>query len=158
MNYKEALEMNESKAGLDLRDMELSDLLALIDEIPGWDYPLAEEAMTELARRAEIDVNEFFEESDKDYSDLWAAATEKLEESNAKKWVIIDDVTSASAVFDEIVIDAKDKDEAVGIATACWKKLAKSDQDRRDSYYLGLAPVNDGIVDLDEMTDVVVIK
>lgn len=78
MKYKEALMKNESRDGLDLRDLPLTDLLELIDDIPGWDYLLGEESVLELARRAEIDVSEFFDASDRDYSDLWVAAAEKL--------------------------------------------------------------------------------
>ena len=78
MTYKEALELNESKAGLDLRELPLADLLDLIEEIPGWDYPLGEESVKELARRAEIDVVEYFAEGTKDYSDLWAEAAGRL--------------------------------------------------------------------------------
>lgn len=78
MNYKKALELNESKAGLDLKEMPLADLMELIDEIPGWDYLLGEESVLELARRAEINVDEFFSEGTRDYSDLWAFAAEKL--------------------------------------------------------------------------------
>ena len=79
MTYKEALELNESKAGLDLGSMGLDDLLALIDDIPGWDYPLAEDAMSELAKRAGIDLREYFTEGTRDYSDLWVDAAEKLD-------------------------------------------------------------------------------
>ena len=78
MTYKEALEVNESTAGLDLESLPLSDLLELIEEIPAWDYPLGEESVKELARRADIDVSAFFDGTDRDYSDLWAAAAEKL--------------------------------------------------------------------------------
>lgn len=78
MTYNKALELNESKAGLDLGELSLSDLLELIEEIPGWDYPLGEESVLELARRAEINAAEFFAEGSKDYSDLWAEAAEKL--------------------------------------------------------------------------------
>ena len=122
MNYKEALEMNESKTGLDFRGMELSDLLALIDEIPGWDYPLAEEAMAELARRAEIDINGFFEESDGDYSDLWAAATEKLKEENKMYTVKSEfiDQWFGSASTDEI-----EKAQAKGFTAEDISRLAR---------------------------------
>lgn len=79
MTYKEALEMNESKNGLDLSELSLENLLELIEEIPGWDYPLGEESVKELARRAGIDTMEFFsEESCHDYSDLYARAAELL--------------------------------------------------------------------------------
>ena len=78
MTYKEALELNESKDGLDLGELSISDLLELIEEIPGWDYPLGEESVLELARRAEVDVGEYFSEGTKDYSALWAEAAEKL--------------------------------------------------------------------------------
>lgn len=78
MTYQIAMEKNESAEGLDLRELSLEDLLELIDDVPGWDYPLGEESVRELARRAEIDAEGFFAESDSDYSDLWAAAAEKL--------------------------------------------------------------------------------
>ena len=91
MTYKEALEQNESMNGLDFSSLELSDLLSIIDEIPGWDYPLAEEAMDELARRAGIDTDTYFggynspsEFPDDglphgmDYNDLYADAVEML--------------------------------------------------------------------------------
>ena len=78
MTYKEALELNESKAGLDLGELSLNELLAIIDEVPGWDYPLAEELMTELAKRAGIDTEEYFDGTDRDYSDLWSDAADKL--------------------------------------------------------------------------------
>jgi hypothetical protein len=78
MTYKEALELNESKAGLNLKEMPIADLMELIEEIPGWDYPLGEESVLELARRAEVDVDDYFSEGTKDYSDLWAFAAEKL--------------------------------------------------------------------------------
>lgn len=77
MTYKKALELNESKQGLDLESLTNESLLALIYEIPGWDYPLAEDCMEELARRAGIDKAAFFED-DRDYSDLWAACADKL--------------------------------------------------------------------------------
>lgn len=78
MTYKEALEMNESKSGLDYESLSTKSLMELINEIHGWDYPLAEDCMAELARRADIDRDVFFAESDRDYSDLWAACAEKL--------------------------------------------------------------------------------
>ena len=78
MKYAKALEINESAAGLDISEMSLDDLLELIDEIPGWDYPLAEECMVDLARRAGISPVEFFDDSDRDYSDLWLACAEAL--------------------------------------------------------------------------------
>lgn len=78
MTYKEALEINESKSGLDYQSLTIKSLLELIDEIPGWDYPLADDCMSELARRADIDQDVFFAEGDRDYSDLWAACAEKL--------------------------------------------------------------------------------
>ena len=89
MTYKEALEMNESKSGIDIESLSLEELAALTDEIPGWDYPLAEDCVKELARRAKIDVDQFFLEYDQDgytdslphgydYNDLWARCMEKL--------------------------------------------------------------------------------
>lgn len=78
INYKTALELNESRDGLDLKSLSLEDLLALIEEIPGWDYPLGEESILELARRAGIDAKEYFDTSDKDYSDLWSDSAEAL--------------------------------------------------------------------------------
>jgi hypothetical protein len=78
MTYKEALEMNESKAGIDYKSLSIESLMELIDDIPGWDYPLAEDCIAELADRAGIDRDAFFVESDRDYSDLWAACAEKL--------------------------------------------------------------------------------
>ena len=78
MKYKEALEMNESKTGIDYQSLSIESLMELIDDIPGWDYPLAEDCMEELSRRADIDRDAFFAESDRDYSDLWAACAEKL--------------------------------------------------------------------------------
>ena len=78
MTYQKVLEMNESAAGLDLKELSLENLLALIDEVPGWDYPLAEDFVAELANRAGIDMTQYFAESDRDYSDLWATAAEKL--------------------------------------------------------------------------------
>ena len=78
MTYKEALEMNESKAGMDYKSLSIESLMELIDDIPGWDYPLAEDCMAELADRAGIDRDAFFSESDRDYSDLWATCAEKL--------------------------------------------------------------------------------
>jgi hypothetical protein len=76
MTYKTALELNESK-GLDLESLTNDSLMALIDEIPGWDYPLAEDCMEELAKRAGIDKAKFFE-GNRDYSDLWTACADKL--------------------------------------------------------------------------------
>lgn len=78
MTYAEAREKNESKEGLDLGEISLDNLLALIEELPGWDYPLAEDFMNELAKRAGIDTDKYFEEADRDYSDLYVDATEKL--------------------------------------------------------------------------------
>lgn len=78
MTYKEALEINESKSGLDYESLSTESLMELIDEIPGWDYPLAEDCMSELSRRAKIDTDSFFADNDRDYSDLWAACAEKL--------------------------------------------------------------------------------
>lgn len=78
MKYAEALEKNGSCEGLDLRELPLDSLIELIEDIPSWDYPLGEESVLELARRAKIDVNVFFDEADRDYSDLWLEAAEKL--------------------------------------------------------------------------------
>lgn len=78
MTYKEALEKKESASGLDLDEMRLEDLQQLIDDIPGWDYPLAEDCINEFAKRAGINPKDFFEESDRDYNDLWAACAEAL--------------------------------------------------------------------------------
>lgn len=78
ITYAEALEKNESKNGLDLGEISLDNLLALIEELPGWDYPLAEDLMHELAKRAGIDTAEYFTAADRDYSDLYVDATDKL--------------------------------------------------------------------------------
>lgn len=78
ITYAEALEKNESKYGLDLGEISLDNLLALIEELPGWDYPLAEDFMNELARRAGINADKYFAEADRDYSDLYVDATDKL--------------------------------------------------------------------------------
>ena len=80
ITYKDALERNESREGLSLADLSLADLLGIIEEIPGWDYPLADECMGELARRAGIDQAEYFRDDDDedsaphgyDYNDLYA--------------------------------------------------------------------------------------
>jgi hypothetical protein len=76
--YKEYLEMNESKAGIDWDEITLDNLVKLIDEIPGWDYPLAIESMSELAKRAGIDTDEFFQGGEKDYNDLFSACADVL--------------------------------------------------------------------------------
>ena len=76
--YKEYLEMNESKAGIDWDMITLPDLVKLIDEIPGWDYPLAIESMKELSKRAGIDTDEFFQGGEKDYNDLFTACADVL--------------------------------------------------------------------------------
>lgn len=60
MTYREALELNESPSGLDLEVLTNQELITLIDELPGWDYPLAEDMMEELASRAKIDTNAYF--------------------------------------------------------------------------------------------------
>jgi len=81
MTYAKALMMNESKDGLDLKRLSLASLLSLIDEVPGWDYPLAEDFIRELANRAGIDTNKYFANDPvvyRDYSDLYADAVEKL--------------------------------------------------------------------------------
>lgn len=78
MTYKEALELNESAAGLDLAELTIEELGNLIDEIPGWDYPLAEDCMAELSARAGINPDEFFAAGDKDYNDLWVVCAESL--------------------------------------------------------------------------------
>ena len=78
ITYRDAMEMNESKNWLDLEEISLDNLLALIEELPGWDYPLAEDFMHELAKRAGIDTDKYFAEEDRDYSDLYVDATDKL--------------------------------------------------------------------------------
>lgn len=80
MTYKDALELNETVNGLDLSDLELPELLAIIDELPGWDYPLAEKLLREMSSRAGVDYDQYFSERDgqADCNDLWVAAAEKL--------------------------------------------------------------------------------
>lgn len=79
MTYKEALEKNESREGLTFSEISLSDLLTLIDDIPGWDYPLAKDSITELAKRAGIDANDYFKRFEsRDYSDLYLSAIDNL--------------------------------------------------------------------------------
>ena len=60
MTYKEALELNESAEGLSIEDLDNKTLLSLLDELPAWDYPLAEELLLELADRAGIDCDDYF--------------------------------------------------------------------------------------------------
>lgn len=76
VSYSRALEQRESEEGLDLAAMDIDDLLTLIEDIPGWDYPLAEDCMGELARRAGIDTHAYFRDAGyaKDYNDLWLDA------------------------------------------------------------------------------------
>lgn len=99
MTYKKALELNESKAGLDIGGLSLSDLVSVINDLPGWDYQLADELMQELAERAGIDTDRYFAEPEYcdragcwqenpkysedephgfDYNDLFSDAAEKL--------------------------------------------------------------------------------
>ena len=84
MTYAKALELNESRDGLDLRNISLEDLIGLCDEVPGWDYPLWEGFVLELARRAGIDPSAFFADDEdgnptfRDYNDLCQAALEAL--------------------------------------------------------------------------------
>lgn len=84
MTYAKALELNESRDGLDLRNISLEDLIGLCDEVPGWDYPLGEGFVLELARRAGIDSASFFDDDEdsnptfRDYNDLCQAALEAL--------------------------------------------------------------------------------
>ena len=61
MTYKEALELNESKRGLDFESMPLGELIKLIDDIPCWKYPFAEDCLKEIARRANIGKDACFE-------------------------------------------------------------------------------------------------
>lgn len=78
MTYREALERNESAAGLDFTEIPLDDLVQLIDDLPAWDYPLAEDCINEFARRAGINPAEYFAESDRDYNALWMSCAEAL--------------------------------------------------------------------------------
>jgi hypothetical protein len=77
-DYKTALEMNESKNGIDWDEVSLDELIQMIGEIPGWDYPLAEDSMNEMSRRAGIDPKVFFDNGDRDYNDLYTACAEAL--------------------------------------------------------------------------------
>lgn len=78
MTYDEALTANESKAGLDLTEPDLPELLNMIEGLPGWEYMLAEDLMNELARRAGINPEEFLDEHDTDYNGLYQACVEAL--------------------------------------------------------------------------------
>lgn len=78
LTYKEALELNELAEGLDMSILAINDLLNCIEELPGWDYPLAEDLMAELAKRAGIDPETFFSEHDTDYNGLYQACVEAL--------------------------------------------------------------------------------
>lgn len=84
MTYAKALELNESREGLDLEALTVEDLVGLCDEVPAWDYPLGEDFVLELARRAGIDPSAFFADDEDgnptfhDYNDLCQAALEAL--------------------------------------------------------------------------------
>lgn len=83
MTYAKALELNESRDGLDLEALTVDDLVELCDEVPAWGYPLGEDFVLELARRAGIDPSAFFVDEDgnptfRDYNDLCQAALEAL--------------------------------------------------------------------------------
>lgn len=73
MTYKKALELNESRKGLDLESLTAEELVGLCDDIPGWDYPIAIDVVLELARRAGIDPSAI-----RDYNDICQAALEAL--------------------------------------------------------------------------------
>lgn len=78
LTYKCALELNESPRGLDLSALPLTDLLRITDELPGWDYPLGEDLITEIARRAGIDVDDYLHEHNADLTTVWEAAAKLL--------------------------------------------------------------------------------
>jgi len=77
MNYKEALELNESKQGIDLDSLTNYQIATVIDQIPGWEYPLADSFLEELANRAGVDMQRYFDRGH-DRNDLFKTCTSRL--------------------------------------------------------------------------------
>lgn len=139
ITYKDALEMNESKAGLDLGEISLDNLLSLIEELPGWDYPLAEDLMHELAKRAGIDTDKYFAEADRDYSDLYTDATDKMS-ADTMEMMVADWIFDHAEEMDDLVLDGKPRYD---------EDLATWVQDAHDSTNAYLLVANGGNINIE---------
>lgn len=75
-----------------------------------------------------------------------------------KSWVIVDDCTSSKSEIFESVCKAQTKEGAYNEAVHMWDELSDFDKNKRDSFFVGYADIDDGVVNWDSMTDVFTIK
>ena len=74
-----------------------------------------------------------------------------------KKWVIVDDATTAMSRIDKIVTDAENKADAIKLAQNRLAQLTDIERAQRNAFFIGLADVErengQETVNLDTMTD-----
>ena len=87
--------------------------------------------------------------------DIAAASEPDRYETVERRWCIIERTRGDEC---ETILDATDRDDAYRQARLAWDKMSAYDQRQSEAYFVGLADVEDGVVNLDTMTEIMEIK
>ena len=87
--------------------------------------------------------------------DIATANEPERHETVERRWCIIERTRGGEY---ETILDATDRDDAYRQARHVWDKLSAHDQRQAEMHWVGLADVEDGVVNRDTMTEILEIK